>query len=66
MQEQAMGRVGELSREVLEELALRAVLQLQAERRAAAPNSRLPAVLAGFFIATLVAVAGVLIGSGLR
>jgi hypothetical protein len=66
MHEQTIGKVRELSRENLEDLAIRAVLQLQADRREAAPNSYFMAVLSGFMIGTLVAITGFLIGAGLR
>lgn len=66
MHEQGFANVRELSRESLEDLAVRAVLQLQADRRDAAPNSYFMAVLSGFMIGTLVAAAGFLIGAGLR
>lgn len=65
MHEQGFSNVRELSRESLEDLAVRAVLQLQADRRDAAPNSYFMAVLSGFMIGTLVAGAGFLIGAGL-
>lgn len=66
MHEQGFSNVRELSRENLEDLAVRAVLQLQADRRDAAPNSYFMAVLSGFMIGALVAAAGFLLGSGLR
>jgi hypothetical protein len=66
MRDQGFANVRELSRENLEDLAIRAVLQLQAERRETAPNSYFMAVLSGFMIGTLVAGAGFLIGAGLR
>jgi hypothetical protein len=66
MHEQGFSNVRELSRENLEDLAVRAVLQLQADRRDVAPNSYFMAVLSGFMIGTLVAAAGFLLGAGLR
>ena len=66
MRDQAFANVRELSRENLEDLAIRAVLQLQADRREASPNSYFMAVLSGFMIGTLVAATGFLIGAGLR
>jgi hypothetical protein len=66
MYEQGFSKVRELSRENLEDLAVRAVLQLQADRRDAAPNSYFTALLSGFMIGTLVAAAGFLIGAGIR
>ena len=66
MHVQGLRNVRELSRENLEDLAIRAVLQLQADRRDAAPNSYFMAVLSGFAIGALVASAGFFIGAGLR
>jgi hypothetical protein len=66
MHEQGISKVRQLSRENLEDLAIRAVLQLQVERRETLPNRYFMAVLSGFMIGTLVAASGFLIGAGLR
>lgn len=66
MREQAADSLRGMSREALEELAIRAVIRIRQDKEDKRRHSVFLAVLAGFMLGTLVAASGFITGSVLR
>ncbi len=66
MREQAADPLRGMSREALEDLAIRAVIRIRQDREDKRRHSVFLAVLAGFMLGTLVAASGFITGSVLR
>lgn len=63
MIEQTFDTVRGMSRENLEELAVRAVIRMRQEKREQAANNAFFLILSGFMLGTLVAATGFLLGN---
>ena len=66
MREQATDPLRGMSREALEDLAIRAVIRIRQDREDKRRHSVFLVVLAGFMLGTLVAASGFITGSVLR
>jgi hypothetical protein len=66
MSESVFASIRELPRQHLEDLAIRAIVESRLSQQQTAPNAYFLAVLSGFFIGTIVTVAGFMIGTALN
>lgn len=66
MNEQVFAAVRALPRSRLEDLALRAIFEIYAERKERAPNAIFCYALVGFMVGVLVTAAGFMTGSSIR